>query len=121
MTGINALVTIYTTDLKHSLKSAYDQSLQVKLQGNTKFYILIQCVIMSLKWTGSSTTGVGYHCWCLYLHEISSSKEGTDLFDDLGTFDESLLNILVHDQIHISLTITHIGIGNSMIFFWKNL
>ncbi|CDD55040.1 putative uncharacterized protein [Clostridium sp. CAG:43] len=121
MTGIYALVAVYTANLENSLKSAYDESLQIQFQGNTELNILIQCIVMGLKWTCSSTAGIGYQGRCLYLHKVSSRKEVTDLFEDQGTFDKCLLNIFVHDQIHISLAITHIRIGNTMIFLRKNL
>ena len=45
-----------------------------------------------------------------------SAKEITDFLKDLGTFDEYVLAVLVHDKIHISLTITGIRIGQSMEF-----
>ena len=121
MTGVYTFVTIYTTDLEDSLKSAYNQSLQIKLKGNTELYILIQCIVMSLKGACCCSTCIGNQSWSLHFHEISSCQEVTDLFNDLGTFDEGILYILVHNQIYISLTITHIRIGNSMIFLRKNL
>ena len=121
MTGINTFVTIYTTDLEDSLKSANDQSLQIQLQRNTKLDILIQCIVMSLKWTGSGTACIRNQSRGLHFHEISACQEGTNLFDNLRTFDKSVLYIFVHDQIHISLTITHICIRNSVIFLRKDL
>ena len=45
----------------------------------------------------------------------------TDTADDFRTFYESLFYILVHDKIHITLTITHIGIGQSMELLRKDI
>ena len=121
VTGVNTLVTEYTADLVNSLKSADDQSLKIKLQGNTKLNIFVQRIIMCLKRSCSGTTGVGNQHWCLNFHEVTSCKEVTDLFDDLGTFDEYILAVLVHDKIHISLTITSICICQPVEFLRKDL
>ena len=116
--GINTLVTEYTADLVNSLKSAHDQSLKIKLQGNTKLNVF---VVMCLKRSCSCTACVGNQHWCFHFHEVTSCKEITDFLKDLGTFDEYLLTVLVHDKIHISLTITGICICQSVEFLRKDL
>ena len=121
VTGINTLVTEYTANLVNSLKSAHDQSLKIKLQGNTKLNVFVQCVVMCLKRSCSCTACVGNQHWCLHFHEVTSCKEITDFLKDLGTFDEYLLAVLVHDKIHISLTITGICICQSVEFLRKDL
>ena len=38
-----------------------------------------------------------------------------------GTLQKDIPNLRVHDQINITLTVTKIGIGQTVIFFRKNL
>ena len=76
---------------------------------------------MCLKWSGSCTTSIGNQHWSLYFHEVTASKEVSDLFNDLRTLDKYVLALLVHDQVYISLTITHICVCQSVEFLRKDL
>ena len=69
MTGIETFVPEYTSDLIYLLQTAYDQTLQIKLQRNTQLQILIQSVKMRLKRTGSSAACVGYQHRGLHFHK----------------------------------------------------
>ena len=121
MSCIHTFITEYTTDLINPLESAYDQSLQIKLQRNTKLYIFIQRIVMCLKRSCCCTTCVGNQHRCFHFHEISACEEITDLLDDLGALDENFLAVLIHDQIHISLTIAGIRICQSVELLRQNL
>ena len=119
--SVNTLITEYTANLINSFKSAYDQSFQIKLQRNTKLNIFIQCIVMGLKRSRSCTTGIGNQHWSFHFHEITAVKEVTDLFENLGTFNKYILAFLIHDQVYISLTITHICICQSVELLRKDL
>ena len=41
--------------------------------------------------------------------------------DDLGTLYKSIFHICVHDQVHITLTVTDIGVGQTVEFLRKDL
>ena len=41
--------------------------------------------------------------------------------DDLGTHNECLLNVLVHDQVNVSLTVTGICVCKSVVLLRKDL
>ena len=121
VTCINTLVTEYTANLVNSFKSTNDQSLQIKLQRDTKFNVFVQCIVMCLKRSCSCTAGVGNQHWSFDFHEVTSCKEVTDLLEDLGTFDKYILAVLIHDKVYISLTITGICICQSVEFLRKDL
>ncbi len=114
MTGVDALVTEYTADLVNALQTADDQALQVQLKGDTKLHILIQRIEMRFKGSGSRTAGVLYQHGGLYLHEAQTVQIAANSADDLRTLQESVLNLRVHDQVHITLTIPHIGVRKSV-------
>ena len=69
MTGIHTLVAEYAADLIDSLQAAYNQSLQIQLQRNSEFHILVQRIVMSLKRSCSRTACVGDQHRGLHLHE----------------------------------------------------
>ena len=121
VTGINTLITEYTADLINSLKSAYDQSLQIKLKRNTKLNILVQCIVMCLERSCGCTTCIGNQHWCLHFHKVASCKKVTDFFQDLGTLDKYVLAVLIHDKVYVSLTITCICICQSVELLRKDL
>ena len=39
---------------------------------------------------------------------------GADLLQDLAALDEGILHLGVGDQVHIALTVTHLGIGQAV-------
>ena len=121
MSGIQTFVTEYTADLIYSFQSAYDQTFQIKFQRNTKLEIFVQRVEVCLKRSCGCSSGICNQHRSFYLHESLSVKVFTDRADDFRTFDKCIFYFRVHDQIHISLTITHIGIGQTMEFLRKNL
>ena len=51
---------------------------------------------------------IGNQHWSLYFHEVTASKEVSDLFNNLRALDKYVLAVLVHDKVYISLTITGI-------------
>ena len=76
---------------------------------------------MRLKRSGSGTACVGNQHRRLYLHKSPVIQEVTNLLNDLRALDKGLTTLLVHDQIHITLSVTHIRIGKTMIFLRKDL
>ena len=121
MSGVNTLIAEYSADLVDSLQAAYDQSLQVQFQRDAKLHVLVQCVVVSLKGSCGSAACIGYQHRCLHFHEVSRIQEVTDLLDDLGSLDKGLPGLCVHDQVHISLAITGVGIGQSVEFLGQDL
>ena len=76
---------------------------------------------MSLKRSCSCTACVGYQHGSLNFHEALTIQILTDCRNDLGTLDESILYLCVHDQVYVSLTISQISIGQTVILLRKDL
>ena len=76
---------------------------------------------MGLKGSCGSSSGIGHQHGSLHLHKALASQVFTDGGQDPGTLDEGILYILVHDQVHISLAVTDIRIGQSMELLRKDL
>ena len=121
MTCIQSLVTEYTADLVNTLHASDDQSLQIQFQGNTQLQVFVQCIEMCFERSCCCTAGIGYQHRCFNFQESLSVQILTYCTDDPGTFDKGFFYVCVHDQIDITLTITDVGIGQTMKFFRKNL
>ena len=121
MSCVKSLVSEYAADLVYFLKSAHDQSLQVQLQRNAELQVFIQRVKMCLERSCGSASGICHEHRCLNFHEALSVQIFTDGADDPGTFDKCILYFWVHDQIHISLTVTCICIRQSVELLRKDL
>ncbi len=80
---IDSLVAEYTADLKYALESADNEALEIKLQRNTESDVLIQGIVMCLKWLRRRTAGIVHQHRCLDLHEIAACEEAADLTDNL--------------------------------------
>ena len=121
MSGIQSFVTEYSTNLKYLLKSADDQSLKVELQRDTQVQVLIQCIEMSHEGSCCSTACISHKHGCLHLHEALSVQVTPDSGDNLASLYKGILNIRIHDEIHISLTVTKVRIGHSVELLRKRL
>src|SRR5574344_491815 len=121
VSGVESFVAEYTSDLIDSLHTAHDQSLQIQFKRNTKLYILIECIVMCLERTGGSAAGICHQHRCLHFQEVLTVEIAADGTDDLRTLYKGLTDILVHDQICITLSVTDIGIGQSVPFFRQRL
>ena len=121
MARIDALVAEHTANLVNLFKAAYDEALQVKLQRNTQLHVFVQRVIMRLKRTRRRTAGIRNQHRGLHFHKSFAIKIFTNGADDTGTFNKRILYFRIHNQIHITLTITYICISQTMEFLRKNL
>src|SRR5699024_4119526 len=118
---VKSFVSEHTSDLIYFFESSDDQSLQVEFKRNTKLQVFVQCVKMRLKRSCGSASGICHKHRRLNLHEALSVQIFTDRADDPGTFDKCILYFRVHDQIHVSLTVTCIRICQSVELLRKNL
>ena len=114
MSCIQTLVTEHTSDLIDALHSADDQSLQIQFQRNTKLQILIERIKMCLERSCSGSARICHEHRSLHFHKSLSVQIFPDRTQDFGTLDKCIFYVRIHDQIHISLTVTQIGIRQPM-------
>ena len=76
---------------------------------------------MCLKRSCRSSPGICNKHRSLHFHKSFAVQISADRADDLRTFDKCIFRFRIHDKIHISLTITHICIRQSMELLRKNL
>ena len=63
--SVHSFVTEDTTNLIHTFHTTDDKSFQVKLSRDTKHHVNVLCIVVSDKWTSSSTTSfiVKHRCF----------------------------------------------------------
>jgi len=76
---------------------------------------------MCLKRSCRRTARIRHEHRGLNLHEALSVQIASDRADNLGTLHKCVLHILIHDEIDISLTISGIGIRQSVELLRQNL
>ena len=76
---------------------------------------------MRRKGTGRSASGVGYQHRRLHFQEALAVQITANRADNSGTLHKSILYLLIHDQVNITLAVAHIRIRQSVVFFRQNL
>ena len=115
VTAVHTLVAEITADLVHTLKTTYNQSLQVQLCRNTHIHIHVQRVVVRDERTSRSTTRNSLQHWGLHLGVTCLVKHLTHRTNNSRTLQENVLHTFVHHQVHITLTITLLWIGKTVI------
>ena len=121
VTGVQTLVAKHSAYLIYALKAAYDQALEVQLQGYPELEVLVQSVEVGLEGTRGGAAGVLHQHGGLDLHESPVVQESADRGDDLRTLDEGLLDLAVHDEVGVALAIAGVGIGEAVILLGQYL
>jgi|SRR5690242_5438247 len=76
-------VTELAADLVDSVESTDDELLQEQFGSDTKVELHVQLVVVSLEWSGCSTTSDLVHHGCLNLEEVALVKVLADVLDYL--------------------------------------
>ena len=112
---VDTLVSEDSTDFVHSVKTTYDELLEVELRSDTEEKVELEVVVVGDEWPSSGASGDHVHHGSLYFHETERVKILSDIVDDLASSDEHLLDIVVHNQVDVPLSIPDLGIGQTSI------
>lgn len=110
---INTFIAELTANLIHTVETTNDQHLQVQLGSDTKVQIHVQVIVMGDEGLGNGTTWDHVHHGRLNLKEVTLIKITANTVDDLGTNGEGVANVLVDDEIQITLTVTSLHVGQT--------
>ena len=121
MTGVNALVAENPANLVDALEAADDKSFEVKLERDAQLELLVKSVRVGEEGTSRSAAGVGDEHGCLNLDEVLSVEVTADSRDDLGALDEGVLDLGVHDQVDVALTVAQVGVSKSVVLLGQGL
>ena len=113
--AVHTFVAEVTADLIHAFKTTNDESLQVQLRRDAQVHIYIERVMMRDKRTSRCTTGYLLQDRRLYLRITRLVEYLTHRAQDRRAFQEGVLHSFVDYQVHIPLTITLLGIIESVV------
>ena len=117
VSGIHTFVAEDTTDLEHALETANQQTLQVKLGGNTQIVFLIQRIEVRDERLSGCTALHGlkdgrFHLVItVRLHVAAESRE------DLRALLEGIAHFIVNDKVDIALAVTGLFVVQAMKLF----
>ena len=121
MSYIDTLVSEHSSYLIYSLKTADNKSLKRKLKGNTAIHIYIESVMMCDERSCCGSSGDRLENRSFNLKEILRVKVISDLSKYCGTLNKRILNIGVHDEVKVSLSVSEFLVVKSVEFLGKNL
>ncbi len=111
MLNRDPFVSEVTVDLENSLKAANDQAFKVEFWSDAQEKIHLQGIVMGGKRLGCCPAGDRLHHRRFNFKIIARHHVVTDQGDDSATFAENVTNILIDDQIEITLAIAGFHIG----------
>ena len=110
MSCVNAFVTENSADFVNSFKTAYYQSLKIKLERNTKLYVLVKSVVMRFERSCRRAARVIDKHRSFDLHKTALIEELSDFGKNHRALDEGFLDLGIDNQIKVSLTVTDVRI-----------
>ena len=110
MVAVHALVAEVLAYLVDTLETAYDETLQVELSGDTHVHVLIQGIEVGDERTGRGTAGNHLKGGGLYFGVTSIIQHFAERPDDGCTLQEGILHALVHHEVDIALTVAQLRV-----------
>ena len=98
MVAVHTLVAEVLSDLIDALESAYDESLQIELGGDTHVHILVERIEVGNEWTGRSTACDALEGWSLYLCITSVVEYAAQSAEHGSTLQEGFLYAIINDD-----------------------
>ena len=112
--GVHALVAEDAAHLVHAVHAAHDQALEVQLGLNAQHHVHVQAVVMGVEGACGCADLEGGQDGGVHLQEALLVQIGADLLQDLAALHEGVLHLGVCDQVHVALTVTHLGVGQAV-------
>ena len=112
--GVHALVAEDAAHLVHAVHAAHDQALEVQLGLNAQHHVHVQAVVMGVEGACGCADLEGGQDGGVHLQEALLVQIGADLLQDLAALHEGVLHLGVCNQVHVALTVTHLGVGQAV-------
>ncbi len=114
MREVHALVAEAAVDFEHALEAAHEQALEVQLGCNAQVDFHVERVEMRGEGLGRRTARKcvqhgGLDLEIAVVHAVLAHGR-----DDLGTLDERLFDVVVHDEVDVALAIAQLFVGQAV-------
>ena len=110
MVAVHTLVAEVLAYFIYTLESANDESLEIKLGGDTHIHVDVEGIEMGDKRACARTTGNALQCRRLNLGISGFVEHSANGAYDGGTLEECVLHSVVDNKVNISLAIAQFGI-----------
>ena len=94
----------------------YNQSLEVKLVGNTQIKRDVQGIVMSDEGTGTGASGYGLENGSLHLQIAEGVEVLPHGLHYLCPLDKHVLDLGIDHQIHVSHAVAELGVGEGVVY-----
>lgn len=103
---VHRLVSELATNLVDTVQTSDNEHLEEQLGGDTHVEVLVEVVVVGDEGLGSGASSNHVHHGGLDLQEILIVQELAKVVDDLGAGLEDVADVVVHDQVQVTLTVT---------------
>lgn len=110
---VDLLVSEHSTNFKHSVQTTDDQLLQVELGGDSHKQVELEIVVVRDKWLGGGSSCNHRHHGRLDFQESKRVEVLSDVVDDLGSGDECVSSLRIHDQVEVSLSVSRLLVDDT--------
>ena len=111
---VHALVSEDSADLVYAVESADDQPLQIKLRLDAQVHIHVERVVMRDERASRRADLERSEDRGVNLEKSLGIEISADLAEDKAALHEGVLDLGVHYEIDVALTVAHIGVGQSV-------
>jgi len=106
----NTFISETPVYFKDPFKPAHHEPLEVKLRGHPQVKIHSQGIVKSLERSGRSPPGYGLHHRRFHFQKIFINQKPPDGLDDLTPQHKNLFHMIIHDQVHVPLTVPRLHV-----------
>ena len=107
--------SIIQIELIDTLEAADDEALEVEFVGDAHVHVHVQRVVVGDERTGRRAARNRLEDRRFHLEAAGLVEGLAHRRDDLGALDEGLLDLRVHDQVHIALAVPELRIGEAVV------
>lgn len=114
MSHVDTFVSELLADFENAVHATNDEHLEVELGSDTHEQLHLKLVVVSLEGASGGTTGNHVHHGSLDLDELLLAQERADEVNDLGASLEDSLDLTVHDEIEVSLSVSGVFVHSDV-------
>ena len=119
MAHVDALIAENAPDFVDALQAADNEPFEIQLRRNTQVELHVERVVIRHERTRRCTARNRRHHGRLHFEEASLVEVAADRLDDLRARDERVLDLWIHDEIDVALTVAHFHILQTVKLFGK--
>mmetsp|Transcript_3263 Transcript_3263/g.4493 ORF Transcript_3263/g.4493 Transcript_3263/m.4493 type:complete len:335 (-) Transcript_3263:464-1468(-) len=118
---INSLISEDSANFVDSVQTSNNELLQVQLRSNSHKELHLQIVMEGFEWLGSSSSSNHVQDGGFDFQESSGVQESSEVSDNVALHCEGASDILVHDEVEVSLSVSGFLVLQTSSLLWKHV